>query len=281
MNKTGIFIIIILSLILNQCDCGGGGTTQVGNPSESTSTTVTAGKLDGDDTTVQVSLAVVGDEDDIEDTSFNINVNDTEYATDLAAADYYNSETETFDIPLTGISEGDVIQIIILKADGTFEKYEMTASITSEATGTLTDSGDQSELEEEEEEEEEETDVETAADEIVEAACEQILDCLDSSSLFGQIFCEVVLLDVEGMANQFGIDSSSSISTMNELSDAVNATTVTVTEANKTQCLTDIAAVSCDDVSNSIDTDDLSDLSGVVDLIPTDAGSCPDVFTEI
>jgi len=275
LRHKGIFLLLICCLLLslNRCDCGGGGTTQVGNPSPDPTPTVTATKISEDDTTIlYISLGIIGDdENDLPETTIDTFVNGDPYSSDLNALENYDAENERVVLEVNNVNEGDVIKVIIHKSDDTFETYIATASSTTEATAILRDSG----TDDEATEPEPEIDPNNAVTQITDAMCAEITACI---SYITDSLCQYGFLLIDNLTDNFGVSGTSSDMTLGELQTAVEAGTYTANEAALDQCISDIGDITCTEISAQYSYLDPTNFDNLQNLIPNEATSCPGVF---
>ncbi|EKD51048.1 MAG: hypothetical protein ACD_62C00357G0002 [uncultured bacterium] len=270
------FVICSFLFCLCRCDCGGSGTTQVGNSSPTDPiVTVTISKISEDDSlTIYIPLSVIGtNTSSLVETTNDIVINGEEYASDLTALTYYDSANEQVTLEVLNMVDGDQIVITINKPDDTFETYAATASTASDATAILTDSGViQNEAVPEPEPD---PDTYTAASTLVATLCAEITACVPELSEF---VCLIGVGIAPNLSGYFGVDGADAALSLAELETAINEGTYTANEDNLAQCVVDLEAITCAEIIGAYSLDDPVNFEGLTNLIPTDPASCPDVF---
>lgn len=114
----------------------------------------------------------------------------------------------------------------------------------------------------------------TSTEGILEKVCEKIESCYSVK----ESTCKTNTLEEDGFDDAFDI---ADYDDLQAIVDAETAGDLSVTSTSAvTQCKTDIENLSCSDseVVNAYSTSSPNDYSNMADIIPTNAGSCQDIF---
>lgn len=262
------------------CNCGGGsqGTTQVGNSSSSPGTgpTVVVGKADqtNQESQVTLPLAVFGpDENSLAGASVDVSVNDT-FSSHVTALENYDATNQEVVFTVEDIQEGDVISLTVRKSDGTYETFSATVSNTEDAIAVSSESGDVTDLPPIDVE----TDVDPSctppenniAEQLVQELCSKMSSCVNflSSGL-----CQEGIFLLTTLSEDLGLIGGISLQ---EISNQLDRCEVNLAAGIVFQdCLDDIDAISCGEVSGAYSISSPTNFSGVKDLLPS---SCQNIF---
>lgn len=126
------WFIFLLSFI----HCGGKGSTQVGNPTPTTTgQPVTMTALYDGSTTVTVALLVFGtSEVDLSGAVIDVEVNDILRMNDLSASEHFSSSKSAVIFDVDNLEEGDVLKLDIKKSSSEVVSFKGTVSASSDVT---------------------------------------------------------------------------------------------------------------------------------------------------
>lgn len=129
--KKYTFILIIFLLA---SACSSGGVSQTSNPE----TTITISKLTDGRSTVTIPLSVFGEDSTaLTGASIDVYVNALLVSDDIDPATFYFETSETVVFDVTGLVEGDVVEIRATLSDGSLAVFRGTVSDTADVEAPL------------------------------------------------------------------------------------------------------------------------------------------------
>lgn len=269
-------LYVLIALVLFFANCGGQGTTIVGNPSgNSTQKTITMGQLSSDGTTVvQMSVAVFTDDaSDFGGASLSVEVDEVAQVslTNLDAESLYDESTNTVQFQLSNLTSGNVITFLITNNQGVLSSFSGAVSATAAVTlteETILSSSDPETLDAD-------TDsVELALAAIIDATCEQITTCF---GVITESACETGVLNSENFTEELGLASTDGVNTAQDVIDAAGAGFASNDSVVST-CVSDLSALSCVEIGYGFDSSDPSNYENIENFIPE---SCATAFVEL
>jgi len=140
-----IFLLFFIAVAITNCssaDRFNQGTTIVGNTSSSPAQqTISIGKLSSGSATITIPLIVFGDStDDLTGATIDVKVNDEITIDGINAANYYNGVLQAVAFVLSSLRDGDVLQFLIRRSDGTTVTFTGAVTIAGNSTADFTGS---------------------------------------------------------------------------------------------------------------------------------------------